>query len=218
MITRALLTVAAVLVFQTSAQALKIAKWGVQFGAGWTNQSMGFEESSGRITFDPDESLVGPIAGTFVEFRGVGRTPFSGLVEVLYSQRGVGENELTDAAGIRLGDLKQKGHFLSIPVSVKLFHPRSTITPFFTAGLGVEFLLGREDDDFRILEDFNTANLGGHLSAGVDAGRIGASIRYYRDLFNSYDPADSFRSPQVSSLDSVKNEGFLVILMLSIGS
>ena len=203
-----LLAVAVGVTFSAVAEARGF-RAGVSVGGSTATQSYDF--SSGDVEFDR-ENLVRPAIG------GYGELSFARIslgLDAMYVQKGLKDEILVTGTGPEvLGTRTIEGvmRYLSVPATVSFDFQVQSVSPYVFVGPSLEILLSYDKDSLfsEVFENMDTVVLGLHVGAGVRWRRLGASIRYFTDLSNSYTPPAGF------ALESVKNHGWLGLVSFAI--
>ncbi len=197
----------ALLLFAQAAGAFGLSSVHLNVGGGWMGQSLEYE---GIQFLDPDRKFW-PAGGISVEFSLIEDSPIGLEVGALYFQKGFStEIAEADSAGHIVGrfDLEPKAGYLSLPVLLRLQIPAGVVTAHVVAGASMEILL--DDDDNEIFEQMDTANLAMHAGAGVEMGSVGLTVRYVRDVRNSYN------TPPGATLEKVTNDGIIGLFTIAL--
>ncbi len=185
-----------------SANAFELKSAGIHFGGGWMGQIYNYDGQSLRA---PDRRLLFS-AGIFVSSGLDSRNRWEMQFEALYIQKGFqkafnASNDQGQSIGIVEHD--RKGHCLSLPLFLKLRLNTALPSSYLIAGPSLEMLLDHDKND--VFDDMDAVTLGMHVGIGIDLGRVGVDVRYIRDLLNSYN------TPYGATLDSVINDGVMVL-------
>jgi hypothetical protein len=184
--------------------------WGMSVGAGgWTQEY----DYAGETLFDPSETFLGFTAGAWIDLD-TGPAYFEPRLEVLYQQRGVrDEAPRLDIDGQVVGSsaVTARGHYLSVPLLLKLQKPGVEVTPYVSAGVGLEILLGYADDTLGIFQELDPVSAGLHIVTGLEFRQVGVQARFFRDLTNTFPGVEG------ATLQSVYNQGASLLLTAKLG-
>jgi hypothetical protein len=187
-----------------TADAIGLQSVHINLGGAWMGQSY---EYDGVQLLDPDRTFS-PAGGASVE---LSLAPPLGLeIGALYVQKGftteIDVIEGTEVVGTM--ELNPEAAYLSIPVLLRLQIPAGIGLAHIVAGPSFELRLN--DDDFEVFKEMDDLAIAMQVGAGVEIGSIGVSLRYVRDLQNSFNP------PEGATLEEVINDGIIGLFTIAI--
>jgi hypothetical protein len=187
-----------------TADAIGLQSVHINLGGAWMGQSY---EYDGVQLLDPDRTFS-PAGGASVE---LSLAPPLGLeIGALYVQKGftteIDVIEGTEVVGTM--ELNPEAAYLSIPVLLRLQIPAGIGLAHIVAGPSFELRLN--DDDFEVFKEMDDLAIAMQVGAGVEIGSIGVTLRYVRDLQNSFNP------PEDATLEEVINDGVIGLFTIAI--